>query len=198
MKPHLRYLWYVIRHKWFVFVAGSLTRAPLWRLLIHDWSKFRPSEWFPYVANFYGESVDSIAHRDYQTRMARAHYDFEGEVHVSFHAKLLRHEQELKERLKNKRRTAFDIAWLRHQHRNPHHWQHWVLREDSGATKVLQMPDHFVREMVADWMGAGRAITGKWEVEAWYEKNKHQILLHPVTRGRVEVLIAAWGKGLSQ
>jgi hypothetical protein len=52
---HLRYLWYVLCHKWYVLVAGvRWTKAPLWRLLIHDWSKFLPSEWGPYVDFFYG------------------------------------------------------------------------------------------------------------------------------------------------
>jgi hypothetical protein len=39
---HVRYLSYVVRHKWFVLLAGIKTGAPLWRLLIHDWSKFAP------------------------------------------------------------------------------------------------------------------------------------------------------------
>lgn len=88
-------------------------------------------------------------------------------------------------------KAAFDRAWLHHQHANPHHWQHWVLREDDGGTKVLAMPDKFVREMVADWMGAGRAITGRWEVAVWYAKNRDRILLHDDTRTLVDALIGA-------
>lgn len=26
---------------------------------------------------------------------------------------------------------AFNLAWLMHIHRNPHHWQHWVLINDE-------------------------------------------------------------------
>lgn len=51
---HLRYLRYVLAHKWFVFIAGLRTGAPLWRLVIHDWSKLTPREWGAYVASFYG------------------------------------------------------------------------------------------------------------------------------------------------
>jgi hypothetical protein len=43
--------------------------------------------------------------------------------------------------------------------------------------------------MVADWMGAGRAITGKWEAKAWYEKNKATIILHDGTRKLVETIL---------
>lgn len=34
----------VLLHKWYVLQAGRLTDVPLWRLLIHDWSKFTPVE----------------------------------------------------------------------------------------------------------------------------------------------------------
>lgn len=76
---------------------------------------------------------------------------------------------------------AFDQAWLLHQKRNDHHWQYWVLREDSGAVKPLPMPDVAMREMLADWRGAGRAITGVDNTSSWYEKNKPNMILHPQT-----------------
>lgn len=157
---HFRYLKYLIRHKWFVFLAGLKTGAPLWRLIIHDWSKFLPCEWLPYVEKFYGE---------WRSRVAKYPSD------------ILIHQ-------------AFDHAWLHHQHANPHHWQHWVLREDSGQTKLLEIPEYFVREMVADWAGAGRGITGKWEVVSWYEQNKTKIQLHDHSRLLVEQLLPLWQK----
>ena len=153
---HLRYLNYVLRHKYFVFLAGLKTGAPVWRLLIHDWSKFTPAEWFPYVQKFYGLG--------------------QGRATSEIGLAVLRE-------------ANFDAAWLHHQHRNLHHWQHFLLREDDGGTKALRMPESLVREMVADWCGAGRAITGKWEVSKWYENNAHKMVLHPETRAEVEDLI---------
>ena len=153
MKAHFQYLRYVVRHKWFVLVAGLKVGAPLWRLLIHDWSKFVPVEWSPYVQKFYG-----------QPRV--------GEVVAGVADN-----------------AAFERAWLHHLHANPHHWQHWILQEESGATKALRMSTGLVREMVADWMGAGRAITGRWEVAEWYAKNRDKMLLHPETRAAVEALL---------
>ena len=145
---HWRYAKYLARHKWFVFVAGLRHGVPLWRLVIHDWSKFMPCEWFPYAKSFYGPQP-----RTTSTKL------------------------------------AFDAAWLHHQHFNPHHWQHWVLREDSGDTKIIAMPVNFAVEMIADWCGAGRAITGKWEAWTWYEKNKERIMLHPETRLLIEAVL---------
>ena len=54
LKAHVQYLWYVIRHKWFVFVECLKIGVPLWGALIHDWQKFTPAEWKPYVLSFWG------------------------------------------------------------------------------------------------------------------------------------------------
>ncbi len=54
MNKHIKYLWYVIRHKWFVFVECVKLGVPLWAAIIHDWQKFTPVEWRPYVLSFYG------------------------------------------------------------------------------------------------------------------------------------------------
>lgn len=160
MKKNWRYAKYLARHKWFVFVAGLRIGVPIWRLVIHDYSKLLPSEWFPYANFFYGPKPDKNEPDDYHYWSA---------VHAH--------------------RVPFDRAWLHHQHFNPHHWQHWVLREDDGQTKYLEMPENFAREMVADWCGAGRAITGQWEVWKWYGKNVERILLHPRTSTLVQELV---------
>lgn len=85
--------------------------------------------------------------------------------------------------------AAFDQAWLLHQKRNPHHWQYHVLREDSGVVKVLRMPELDLREMIADWRGAGLAITGADNTAAWYLKNRASMLLHPDTQCLVERML---------
>lgn len=162
MKKHLKYLNYIIRHKWFVFKACRQTGVSLWRSVIHDWSKFLPFEWFAYVNYFYGpkEELKKTEPDDYRYWQQVEPINW-----------------------------AFDKAWLHHQHWNKHHWQHWVLREDSGETKVLMMPEKYAREMVADWFGAGRAITGKWEALNWYEKNADKIQIHDETKMFVHLLL---------
>lgn len=43
----------VLQHKWFVIVAGvRVGGIPLWRLLIHDMSKFSRAEFGPYARKF--------------------------------------------------------------------------------------------------------------------------------------------------
>jgi len=141
---NLQYFWYILRHKWYVFLA-CLRCKLYWRGLVHDLSKFRPSEWAPYRDYFYGPRPASKATIE-----------------------------------------AFERAWLLHQHRNPHHWQYWLLRRDDGAVSALRMPDDCVQEMVADWIGTGRAITGRIEVWSWYDSNKCTMKLHWETQRQVE------------
>ena len=44
----------------------------------------------------------------------------------------------------------FRKAWLLHIHRNPHHWQHWVLINDDPEEGeiVLEMPYCYILEMI--------------------------------------------------
>lgn len=60
MKAHWKYFKYVARHKWFVFLA-CLEYGLIWRGIKHDWTKFLPSEWFPYVEYFYGRKPNNGA-----------------------------------------------------------------------------------------------------------------------------------------
>lgn len=165
MMAHLRYLRYVLLHKWYVLragvVIGGLGPTWLWRLLIHDLSKFRPSEWRPYVAKFYGANPKG---RDETVR-----------------------------RMETRVNHAFDRAWLAHIHRNTHHWQHWMLHEDSGKTLVLLMDARTADEMLADWIGAGTKILGRpslaecvAETVVWYGTNYAKMQMRAVTRAHVE------------
>lgn len=152
MRAHLAYLKYVLRHKWFVFLACRQMGVPLWRAIVHDWTKFLPCEWAPYVRTFYRPDGS-------------------------------------KQYVES---AEFAEAWNHHQKSNKHHWQYWLLTWDRGNTQPLEMPITYVREMVADWMGAGRAITGKLDTPAWYEKNKENIKLTLSTRDLVECLLCDW------
>ena len=84
----------------------------------------------------------------------------------------------------------FAAAWRHHIFNNPHHWNHWSFVGNSGKVTTHEMPEKYVKEMVADWLGAGRAISGKWgDVSTWYEKEKDKMVLHPETRVLVEFLM---------
>lgn len=95
MLPHLRYLWYVLKHKAYVLWAGLVLGVPLWQLLIHDLSKFSRTEWSPYVNRFFGPNA-------YRPAAGSTGY-----------------------RHKPGDDPAFDAAWEHHWRNNPHHWNYW-------------------------------------------------------------------------
>jgi len=154
MNKHLKYLNYVIRHKWFVFIECCKLKM-LVRGILHDWSKLLPSEWNAYTEYFYG-----------------------------------------KDNTQKEVKDDFDSAWLKHQNRNKHHWQYWILITDDGKdwggkTRCLDIPDNYIKEMVADWKGAGRALgkTNEDEAAGWYINRSDSILLSYNTRKRVNELL---------
>ena len=162
-----KYLKYVIKHKWFVFVeCCRITKDPKYRFklfflgIVHDWSKFRFSEFVPYARYFYGN------------------YPKINDVYGDQRNRVLLFREDIERR--------FDRAWLKHIHRNKHHWQHWLLQEDDGPQKNIPIPIQYMLEMVADGKGAGRAITGKDNTNEWYQKNKHIINLNRINRKFVE------------
>ena len=86
-------------------------------------------------------------------------------------------------------REAFDYAWLRHIQKNPHHWQHWVLLEDEGHLKALEMPKEYVYEMIADWWSFSWKEGNLYEIFNWYAKHEKKMILHPDTRKLVEDIL---------
>lgn len=157
---YFNYLKYVLKHKYYVLIAGRLLGVSLPRLIFHDWDKFLPFMWWAYANAFYKPDGSKK-------------YD---------------------------PNPNFALAWNRHQKRNRHHWQYWLITWDIGKTEPLPMPIVDIVEMVADWWGAGWAITGnKWGVLSWYENNRDKIIVHPDTLAAIDEQIGKiWeikGKG---
>lgn len=56
---YLKQLKSLLFHKWYVLKAGIMIGGiPLWHLIIHDWSKFSPSEFFIYSRWKYGAATN--------------------------------------------------------------------------------------------------------------------------------------------
>jgi hypothetical protein len=86
---------------------------------------------------------------------------------------------------------AFKRAWLLHIHRNPHHWQYWVLINDEpyeGET-LLEMPYNYIIEMICDWWSFSWAKHDLAEIFNWYDEHQAYIKLNPRTRETVEDII---------
>lgn len=141
----MKYLIEILKHKCFVLVAGiRLGGLPLWRLMIHDLSKFSPAEFIPYRRRF---------------------------------------------ELNNCSEDDWGRAWIHHIRHNKHHWEHWV----SGQQEPRKMPDSYVREMVVDWLAAGRSYNGSWNIQPWISHNYNRIKLHPESKTYLITVLAEQG-----
>ena len=83
----------------------------------------------------------------------------------------------------------FNRAWLHHIHNNPHHWQYWVLIEDSGNLKPLDIPIEFIYEMICDWWSFSWSKNNLYEIFDWYSENKNKMILSDNTRKIVEQIL---------
>jgi hypothetical protein len=198
----IKYFKYICRHKWFVFLAGLKVKCSLYRLLVHDLSKFLPSEIFAYNKYFYsgckckGTVYNFNRAWLYHQHRNKHHWQYwilnednpevpvynicdSGGYNTNLHS--------------TKHTVAIDLPQLDliGNRENPDKYYEFISDMIKSANRwdaaiLIDMPDCYIREMVADWAGAGRAITGKWEVCKWYEKNKQNVRLSEVTRMKVE------------
>jgi hypothetical protein len=159
VKRYINYFIYVIKHKYFVFLAGLKFKISIWQLLCHDIDKFKPNNFIAYAKNFFNEDGTKRNIRD-----KTGAYD------------------------PNSQPLNFKKAWLNHQ-RNKHHWQAWISIGDNGNLDVIPMPIKYIKEMIADWEGAGRAISGVRNPTDWYVANYSKMVLHKVSILIIEELL---------
>lgn len=85
----------------------------------------------------------------------------------------------------------FKKAWLLHIHRNPHHWQYWILiNDDPGeGMAILDMPDLYIVEMICDWWSFSWTSGNLTEIFKWYAEHSEYMKLSPRTRTKVEGIL---------
>lgn len=85
----------------------------------------------------------------------------------------------------------YNRAWLLHLHRNPHHWQYWVLINDDPEEGeiLLDMPMEYIIEMICDWWSFSWKAGNLFEIFKWYEEHKDYIKLSVRTRNIVENIL---------
>lgn len=152
IKYYKSYFKYYIKHKYYVAVE-CFKRKQYWLGIVHDISKLYPSELKHSV--YWFNSPMGINHNYPPSIMSDEHI---------------------------KLSTNYDYAWLHHQKRNKHHWQYWVLQEDEGKMKLLDIPMKYRIEMLCDWIGANKACKNPKSVYQWYMDNKNIILINKKTK----------------
>lgn len=86
---------------------------------------------------------------------------------------------------------AFNKAWLLHIHRNPHHWQHWILINDepNEGEILIEMPYNYILEMICDWWAFSWAKGDLTEIFKWYGEHKDYIKLNKKSHATVEHIL---------
>ena len=154
-----KYLKYVIRHKWFVFIECCRFKK-YWLGIMHDLSKFRPSEFIPYARYFYGnypEYCGGSYSKYYQADIDR-HFDVAWLNHIH----------------RNKHH------WQ--------HWL--LQKQDGNLKLIPIPPKYLVEMVADWNGAAGIAINGKKDTIDWYQKNKDNIKLNRINRKFVEGKLA--------
>jgi hypothetical protein len=159
------YLKYVLRHKWFVFTECA-KRGLIWRGVVHDLSKFLPSEFVPYAMHFHGNIRTGRDKTGYYKPSDTGDPEFD---------------------------KAWFFHQKRNSH-HWQYWIFPDDANSERALVVLEMPMEDRIEMVCDWRGAGRA-QGTPDVLAWYKKNRGKLILGPATRYWVDREVGLDGEG---
>ena len=90
----------------------------------------------------------------------------------------------------------FNRAFLFHIHKNPHHWQYWVLTHDDPATEPLDMPLNYIFEMICDWWSFSWKSGELTEIFDWYRDHEKHMILSKKTRKTVEYFLEQMKKVL--
>ncbi|MFD2614171.1 DUF5662 family protein [Paenibacillus gansuensis] len=143
IKACSRYFLYILNHKLNVLVEcwkeGLYIQG-----IIHDFSKFSSTEFFPYAKKFYSGMP-------------------------------LNDDDELK----------WKYAWLRHQRKNKHHWEYWVI--NPNTKEALPIPKRYIIEMVCDWRSFSRSWGRKVKESTLNLTDK--IVIHPETKRELETIM---------
>lgn len=124
---YLKYLKYVLRHKWFVFIE-CCKYGLVWRGIIHDWHKFLPSEFIPYADFFHGKTARQVRDKTgYYKPTSTGHKGFD--IAWFYHQKRAYHHWQ---------------SWC-------------FPDDSGEDLVIMEIPKKYIIEMVCDWKGAGRA-----------------------------------------
>ena len=165
MGPKLRFLRSLLAHKWYVLQAGRKLGVPLWRLLVHDLSKFSPSEFGRYARWHHGPEEQR---NKWEWVAAWQHHLHRNSHHPEHYL----------------------VSW----HGDPDFYQVSKVGEVvAERILVLPVPEVCVREMVADWHAASKAYTGKWDIARWLTVNLPKMRLHTETVHLVDSIVRELG-----
>lgn len=85
----------------------------------------------------------------------------------------------------------FKLAWLIHIHKNPHHWQYWILVNDESdlGIEYLEIPFIYIVEMICDWWSFSWKTGNLYEIFDWYAKHRDGMKINDDSRKKIEEIL---------
>lgn len=168
MIASFKYFWYILRHKWYVFIECCKLGIPF-RGIVHDFSKFYPSEFFPYRDRFFVNKNSDVFRDAFEKSFTRHwlrnphHWQSWGGVLYDFK----------KEDIEKNRRRYRD------------------LRQQAKPNKfAIEIPMPYLKEMLADWLAMSKTVgKHKGDTIGWYRSQKHTMIMHDRSRAWLEHMI---------
>lgn len=80
-------------------------------------------------------------------------------------------------------------AKLDHRHRNPHHWEYWVLYTSDNPPVALDMEYPYIIEMICDWWSFSWQADDLFLIFDWYAEHKKYMRLSKRTKATVEDIL---------
>ena len=161
--PVLKYLRYLLKHKWFVAIE-CFKRGLYWHGVVHDMSKFLPNEFFPYVNFFYG--------KDSKQESRESRYQSINSAQRYFQRAWQKHLMRNKHHWQN---------WLNVQDAGTQ-----VVLEMPKKHVVEMVCDWIGAGRAQGYYNSEKPME---EVNNWYAKNFKRITLHPSTQFLVEEIL---------
>lgn len=84
-------------------------------------------------------------------------------------------------------KELFELAWHHHKMNNPHHPEYWLNPKKDGTLEPIRMPNIYIVEMIADWIGAGKVYGSS--LKDWLPGNVGKFLFHEQTASDVSLLL---------
>ena len=86
-------------------------------------------------------------------------------------------------------RANYRRAQLQHRHKNPHHWEFWILHTSNTPPMILDMEYPYIIEMICDWWSFSWEEGDLFDIFDWYADHKHNIKLSKKTKRTVEDIL---------
>jgi len=89
--------------------------------------------------------------------------------------------------------VGYSTAWLHHEGRNPHHWEHWIDKDYNNVKLiVLRIPLNYLIESVLDRIAASKVYNKYYTDKApldFFEKGKDKMFMGPQNSYRIRMLL---------